>query len=131
MDCTDTGAPPPTGTSPTIMRRVLLRGKGVVWTSGIPRLIALTGPLSPSRPLARTAPAATGGGAGLAPRPVAPAFPRQAKETGLIMSAAMRMTLMATSTPPTAHVSGTMRAVSAGPGSAFPRARASAPRAHS
>ena len=48
-----------------------------------------------------------------------------------MMSAAMRMTLMATSTPPTAHVSGTMRAVSAGPGSAFPRARASAPRAHS
>ena len=46
MDWTETRAPPPTGTSPTMMRRVCLRGNGDAATSGIPRLISLTVSLS-------------------------------------------------------------------------------------
>src|SRR3954469_16554102 len=43
IDCTDTGAPPPTGTEPTMSWRLGRRGaNGGVGAAGIPRLIALT-----------------------------------------------------------------------------------------
>src|SRR5690242_19380347 len=44
IDCTDTGAPPPTGTGPTISRRESRRGASVGGgEEGRPRLIAVTG----------------------------------------------------------------------------------------
>src|SRR5215213_6564334 len=43
IDCTLTGAPPPTGTEPTMIRRLCRRGaRGGGGTAGIPRLIAVT-----------------------------------------------------------------------------------------
>src|SRR3954453_23177227 len=43
MDCTLTGAPPPTGTEPTISRRLCRRGASAGGgTAGMPRLIAVT-----------------------------------------------------------------------------------------
>jgi hypothetical protein len=43
IDCTDTGAPPPTGTEPTMIWRLARRGaSGGGGTAGIPRLIAVT-----------------------------------------------------------------------------------------
>jgi len=132
MDWTDTGAPPPTGTSPTISRCVCLRGNGDVATEGIPRLISLTRPLSRTR----AHPSYTGAAhvvrlAFRRPRALPSRHARghsesgyQPREMGFTMSATMRMTLIATSRPPTAHVRGTRRAVSAGPGSSLPRRRA-------
>ncbi|GAB3082249.1 hypothetical protein GCM10027186_46300 [Micromonospora schwarzwaldensis] len=43
MDCTETGAPPPTGTEPTMIWRLARRGaSGGGGTGGIPRLTAVT-----------------------------------------------------------------------------------------
>lgn len=44
IDCTETGAPPPTGTDPTMIWRLIRRGaSGGGGTAGIPRLTAVTG----------------------------------------------------------------------------------------
>ena len=43
IDCTETGAPPPTGTEPTMIWRLARRGaSGGGGTAGIPRLTAVT-----------------------------------------------------------------------------------------
>jgi hypothetical protein len=43
IDWTDTGAPPPTGTEPTMIWRLLRRGaSGAGGADGMPRLIAVT-----------------------------------------------------------------------------------------
>lgn len=50
IDCTDTGAPPPTGTEPTMIWRLARRGaSGGGGTAGIPRLTAVTSALTLGR----------------------------------------------------------------------------------
>src|SRR3954453_16611430 len=47
IDCTETGAPPPTGTDPTMICRDLRRGaNGSTGTAGIPRFTLVTGELT-------------------------------------------------------------------------------------
>ncbi len=62
MDCTDTGASPPTATGPTWICRLLRRSASLVGTSGMPREIAVICCATPSRgsrsgPVQRRAPA--------------------------------------------------------------------------
>jgi hypothetical protein len=47
IDCTETGAPPPTGTGPTMIWRDARRGaSGAAGTAGMPRLTAVTATLT-------------------------------------------------------------------------------------